>query len=323
MKRTVTNLLDIARAELGYHEKKTNANLDQKTAPNDGAGNYTKYGRDLYAAGYYNGNKNGYAWCDQFVDWNFYQLCGKDAKAAQAMQYQSGPLGAGCVYSAGYYEDAGHYGQEPKVGAQIFFGDFDHTGIVEDYDGTYVTTIEGNKNNQVSRCKYRRGDPYITGYGYPNFEAEDESEPETPAQPTVETLAKGDRVAVASGAKTYTGGGLASWVYATEFTVIEADGDRVVIGLNGVVTAAMNAKNLKKLSGTATQPPDPVPALKVGDRVRLTDDAVVYGTNTRLSSWVYGYNLFVREVDGDRIVVSAVSTGPVTGAVERKHLRKI
>lgn len=44
MKRTVKNLLDIARGEIGYHEKKTNANLDQKTAPNDGAGNYTKYG---------------------------------------------------------------------------------------------------------------------------------------------------------------------------------------------------------------------------------------------------------------------------------------
>ena len=100
MKHTASNLLDIARAEIGYREKASNANLDSKTA-NSGSANYTKYGRDLYNAGYYNGNKNGYAWCDQFVDWNFYQLCGKDAKAAQAMQYQSGPLGAGCEFSAG------------------------------------------------------------------------------------------------------------------------------------------------------------------------------------------------------------------------------
>ena len=295
MKHTASNLLAIARAEIGYREKASNANLDSKTAPNDGDGNYTKYGRDLYAAGYYNGNKNGYAWCDQFADWCVYQLCGKDAKAAQAMQYQSGPLGAGCVYSAKYYQSAGHYGKDPKVGAQIFFGNFDHTGLVESIDAVYVTTIEGNKDNQVSRCKYRRNDPYITGYGYPNFEPEDK--PAAPAKPQEETVyivklgdtlsgiaakygttyqalaaynglsnpnlihvgqqiripgtaassktwRKGDKVRVVKGAKTYTGGGLASWVYSTTFGVIQADDDRVVIGINGAVTAAVHAADL-------------------------------------------------------------------------------
>ena len=64
-------LLATAIAEVGYLEKKTNKNLDSKTA-NAGYNNYTKYARDLDAiSGFYNGKKQGYAWCDMFVDWCF------------------------------------------------------------------------------------------------------------------------------------------------------------------------------------------------------------------------------------------------------------
>ena len=66
MVRTMSKPADIvaiALAELGYHEKASNTALDDKAA-NSGGNNWTKYARDLAAAGYYNGNKNGYAWCD-------------------------------------------------------------------------------------------------------------------------------------------------------------------------------------------------------------------------------------------------------------------
>lgn len=53
---SVEKLLEIALNEVGYLEKKTNSQLDDKTA-NAGYNNYTKYARDLYNAGYYNGNK--------------------------------------------------------------------------------------------------------------------------------------------------------------------------------------------------------------------------------------------------------------------------
>ena len=72
---TAKQLVKIAEAEIGYHEKASNANLDIKTA-NSGKGNYTKYSRDLHKTGYYNGNKQGFDWCDQFVDWCFFKLCG-------------------------------------------------------------------------------------------------------------------------------------------------------------------------------------------------------------------------------------------------------
>jgi hypothetical protein len=69
-------VIALAKQELGYCEKASNYNLDSKTG-NAGSNNYTKYARDLANAGYYNGNKNGYAWCDVFVDWLFYKLYGK------------------------------------------------------------------------------------------------------------------------------------------------------------------------------------------------------------------------------------------------------
>lgn len=68
MAYTASKAVAIAAAEIGYHEKASNASLDSKTA-NSGGNNYTKYARDLYAAGYYNGNKQGVAWCDMFFDW--------------------------------------------------------------------------------------------------------------------------------------------------------------------------------------------------------------------------------------------------------------
>ena len=47
-----SDIVTIALAEVGYWEKASNASLDDKTA-NAGAANWTKYARDLAAAGYF------------------------------------------------------------------------------------------------------------------------------------------------------------------------------------------------------------------------------------------------------------------------------
>lgn len=171
---TASKLLAIARAEAGYKEKASNAYLDNPTA-NAGSNNWTKFARDLYAAGYYNGNKNGYAWCDVFVDWCFYQLTGKDSAKAQYLECQTGPLGAACAYSADYYRAAGRFYHTPEVGDQIFFGptgDEEHTGLVENFDSNYVYTIEGNTSNQVAHRAYYLSDSGISGYGRPRYDPE-------------------------------------------------------------------------------------------------------------------------------------------------------
>lgn len=169
---TAKRLLEIAAAEIGYKEKETNSQLDNPTA-NAGDDNYTKYARDLHAAGYYQASKQGFAWCDMFVDWCFLQLCNGDPVLAQKLICQSGPYGAGCKFSAQYYQNAGRYYEaDPHPGDQIFFNDFAHTGIVEKVVGSVVHTIEGNTSNQVARRTYTLGSKSIDGYGRPRFDAE-------------------------------------------------------------------------------------------------------------------------------------------------------
>ena len=156
----VERLLAIARAEIGYREKESNAQLDAPGA-NAGDGNYTKYARDLHRAGYYQANKQGYDWCDMFVDWCFLQLCGS-REVAEKVQCQHGPYGAGCGWSKRYYKDEGRlYHKYPESGDQCFFRDSSHTGIVERVDDTYLYTIEGNSDNRVASRRYRLDDPRI------------------------------------------------------------------------------------------------------------------------------------------------------------------
>ncbi len=196
MSYSAADLIKIAQAEIGYHEKLTNANLDQKTAPNDGPGNYTKYARDLNNAGYYNGNKNGYDWCDVFNDWCHWVASGKNKSLAEYVICQTGTLGAGCTWSAQYYQQAGrYYTRNPKPGDQIFFRDFDHTGIVEIVSEDSIATIEGNTSSQVARRYYSRYDSYITGFGRPRYgedtdEDTDIEEPEVPSDDTIKINVK-------------------------------------------------------------------------------------------------------------------------------------
>lgn len=62
-----------------------------------------------------------------------------------------------------------------------------------------------------------------------------------PAKPEVK---KGDTVKAKPGAKTYTGGNLASFVYGWEMKVSEVKGDRAVVTHSGVTIAAMNVADL-------------------------------------------------------------------------------
>ena len=170
--QAINKVLNLARSEIGYREKISNSQLDDKTA-NAGSGNWTKYARDLDAVtNFYNGAKNGFAWCDIYVDWLFYHSFG----AATAMNMLCQPqrsAGAGCLYSAQYYKNAGRWTNRPAPGEQIFFtyapGEVSHTGIVEQVNGNQVVTIEGNSGDQVARRVYSITDSHIYGYGIPRW----------------------------------------------------------------------------------------------------------------------------------------------------------
>lgn len=186
MANYASKVIEIALGEVGYLEKYSNSNLDSKTG-NAGYNNYTKYARDIDAIpNFYNGRKNGYAWCDIFVDWCFVEAFGADV-AKQLLRQPNYSCGAGCYYSAQYYKSYGQfYTSNPKPGDQIFFwnsarNDVAHTGLVYDVDRNYVYTVEGNTSGSsgvvangggVFCKKYALNYYRIYGYGRPAYDTE-------------------------------------------------------------------------------------------------------------------------------------------------------
>lgn len=176
-------VISVALNEVGYLEKGTNANLDSRTG-NAGSKNYTKFARDLDALGFYNGRKNGVAWCDVFVDWSFVTAYGMEAALALTFQpYGKSNCGAGCKYSRNYYKNKGRLFNTPQPGDQIFFYSKDktqiaHTGLVYAVDSKYVYTVEGNTSSSsgvvanggaVAKKKYALNYARLAGFGRPNW----------------------------------------------------------------------------------------------------------------------------------------------------------
>lgn len=173
MKCYPSKVIEVAESQIGYHEKASNSQLDDPKA-NAGSNNWNKYARDIDEKypDFYNGKKNGYDWCDVFVDWCFITAYGVD-NAKKLLCQPNKSLGAGCTYSYQYFKNKGQTGSAPKLGAQIFFGDLDHTGIVVDFDSDYVWTVEGNTSGgEVAKKKYSRSSSWIYGYGYPAYDTE-------------------------------------------------------------------------------------------------------------------------------------------------------
>lgn len=183
----IEKVLSVALREVGYLEKETDAFLDSRTE-NAGDENFTKYARDLDAIDFYNGDKNGHAWCDVFVDWCFVKAFGEEK--ALDMTFQPGwhvlNRGAGCRHSRRYYRLRGRLFDEPRSGDQVFFYAKDgetvcHTGLVYAVDDTYIYTVEGNTHpgdtveangGSVCKKKYLRTDERLAGYGRPDYGTE-------------------------------------------------------------------------------------------------------------------------------------------------------
>lgn len=154
--QTAVNVVNLAASQVGYHEKASNAYLDDYTA-NSGSKNYNKYARDI-------GIANGQPWCATFVWW---------CMAANGIPQSSYPQSAYVPTIKNWFAQRGQFGYRgtyvPKSGDYIIFGDCDHVGIVEHVSGNYVNTIEGNTSNAVKRKSYRMDSTYILGYGVVNY----------------------------------------------------------------------------------------------------------------------------------------------------------
>lgn len=179
MARYASTVIEIALGEVGYLEKKSNKDLDSKTA-NAGSNNYTKYGRDMHAL-YPSIMDFPAYWCDAFVDWCFHKAYG----VANAKALLGGDFNDYTVSSAQLYKNKGaYYKSNPKLGDQIFFRNSSricHTGIVYDVDSKYVYTVEGNTSGAsgvvsngggVAKKKYLLTNSSIDGYGRPKYDEE-------------------------------------------------------------------------------------------------------------------------------------------------------
>lgn len=202
-------------------------------------------------------------------------------------------------------------------------GAADHIGIVETVNGNSMTIIEGNMSNAVGRRNLKVNARYIRGYGIPNYARKATSTglvvlPSVPA--TAADISVGD-VLQFTGSKHYTNAnainGSAANPGKAKVTAISANSKHPyhVIHTDGTsnVYGWVDAADVSK----------PGTALKVGDKVKIQANAPVYGKTTKFSSFIYNANLFVRQIDGDRIVVSTQASGAITGAVDKKYLTKV
>ncbi|WP_329289574.1 peptidoglycan-binding protein [Streptomyces pseudovenezuelae] len=154
----VAKVLSVAKAEVGTHEKRSGGHWVNDSKYNRWFGKIPGYDQDGY----------GWPWCAAYVAW----------VAAEADVAELYPKTAGCETAVAWYKRQGRFSEYPAIGGQVFFGKGGgaHTGIVYDYDDTYIYTYEGNTNvngsaegDGVYAKKRLRKDAYVYGYGYPKF----------------------------------------------------------------------------------------------------------------------------------------------------------
>lgn len=136
----IGNLLKEFEKWVGYLEKKSNKDLEHKTA-NAGKNNYT-----IFAERYkeYTGqNYQAQAWCAMFVSCCFVAAFG----LAEAKKLLCGSLYSYCPYGMAAFKNKGQLHTTPKAGDVVFFirnGVAKHTGWVYKVSGNTIYTIEGN-----------------------------------------------------------------------------------------------------------------------------------------------------------------------------------
>lgn len=175
MAQNTSKVIEVAKSQVGYLEKRSAKDLDSKTG-NAGRNNYTKYGEWF--------GVNPALWCAQFVCWCFAMAYGSIAK-----EMLCGGYSAACETMRSRFIKAGRYDKTPKVGSCIFFSGTrhagaNHIGIVWKVDGSKIYTVEGNTSGAngvvdngggVALKSYSKSYSRIMGYGHPKFDDDEES----------------------------------------------------------------------------------------------------------------------------------------------------
>lgn len=185
----IDKILDIANAEVGYIEKSWDAYRKNPTVIYDkvaGAGkdNVTKYAKEMDDMGVYNGIKQGYPYCNVFIDWIFVQSVGLDRARELLIGFS-----AGCTQDWNWLKSAGRIVNNAQRGDLIFFRNLSHIGIIEKVENGKIYTIEGNTSNeaelitnggQVAKKIYDINSSVIYGFARPDYEKQKDEPVPTP-----------------------------------------------------------------------------------------------------------------------------------------------
>ena len=155
---TAEKILEIARSQIGTRESPANSdNVKYNTA---------YYGREV---------SGKYPWCAVFVWWVF-----REAGAPEL--YYGGGETAYCPTLMSFHKKQAVTDYRP--GDIVFFNfsgksSAGHVGICESWDGTYITTIDGNtggasEDNGGAVMRRRRALKYVGGVARPKYEEEEE-----------------------------------------------------------------------------------------------------------------------------------------------------
>ena len=275
---TPESVVRIAANEVGYLEKQSNAQLEDKTA-NAGDKNYTKYGVLTHT--------NGDFWCASFVSWCFYEACGQDMSKTQ--QVLCGPISAACNSLMSNFKKAGRFDKTPKIGDCIFFkgsrhSGANHIGIVSAVNGNSITTIEGNtasgssvidNGGAVAIKSYDINHQDILGFGHPVFDGETNFAGITSANGTT---------ALSSSQKTYT------TVSSSGTTAASSDNSSLSGMLAGFANAIFSPV-MERLGFSSNNDTNTVMAASTGTTgttgVSTTDSSALVGSEN--GSKIYNY----------------------------------
>lgn len=144
-------IVKISGAENGYWGHESRAHLDEKQ--NCGAGGlFTKYARDLDNISYFNGEKQGYAWCCVFANWLYYEACEEDKaltlKLLGEPEKNNWAAGTGpfCRYLT---KVTATKPADCEIGDIVAYNyddneDIDHVGVIYNKDSKYIYVCQGN-----------------------------------------------------------------------------------------------------------------------------------------------------------------------------------
>lgn len=279
------------------------------------------------------------AWCSTFAS----------AVAIAAGLTDIIPTECGCEKHIALFKKLGAWVENdayvPKPGDYIFYdwqdgtnyattdntGAADHVGIVTEVNGSTITVIEGNMSDAVGYRHIAVNGRYIRGYGVPKYASKATGtdagttggETDGTGNTGAGTCKVGDIVNF-TGGKHYTNANAASGTACkpgkAKVTQVYQPGKAkhpyhlvAVSGGGSTVYGWVDAADIKTEAA----------ALAVGDQVTMDKAATVYGTTRKFSSWVYSAKLYVRAIRGDRISVSTLKSGAITGNVDKKYLTKV